>query len=66
MLQLVPPLVTFLGLRPDLKLEAFHRLHTVIIGAAPLGAAAANKLIERLGKDDLLIQEGIKTEFALT
>lgn len=60
MLQLVPPLVTFLGLRPDLKLEAFHRLHTVIIGAAPLGASAANKLIERLGNDDLLIQEGIE------
>lgn len=59
MLQLVPPLVTFLGLRSDLKLEAFHRLHTVIIGAAPLGPAAATKLIERLGKEDLLIQEGV-------
>lgn len=58
MLQLVPPLVSFLGHRPDLKLEAFHRLHTIFCGAAPLGPAAASKLIERLGKHDLLMQEG--------
>ena len=60
MLQLVPPLVSFLGHRPDLKLEAFHRLHTVFCGAAPLGPAAAGKLMDRLGKYDLLMQEGMK------
>lgn len=58
MLQLVPPLVSFLGHRPDLKLEAFHRLHTVFCGAAPLGPAAANKLMDRLGRRDILMQEG--------
>jgi hypothetical protein len=59
MLQLVPPLVSFLGHRPDLKLEAFHRLHTVFCGAAPLGPAAANKLMDRLGRRDILMQEGM-------
>lgn len=58
MLHLVPPLVSFLGHRPDLKLEAFHRLHTLFCGAAPLGPSAANRLVERLGKYDLLMQEG--------
>nr|CAH0109076.1 unnamed protein product [Daphnia galeata] len=58
MLQLVPPLVSYLSARPDLKLDSFHRLHTIIIGAAPLGPLVANKLIGRLGKPDLLMQEG--------
>ena len=58
MLHLVPPLVSFLGHRPDLKLEAFHRLHTLFCGAAPLGPTAATRLTERLGKYDLLMQEG--------
>ncbi|XP_046456759.1 4-coumarate--CoA ligase 3-like [Daphnia pulex] len=57
-LHLAPPLVSLLGLRPDLKLEAFHRLHTVIVGAAPLGPAAATRFIERLRKPDLFMQEG--------
>jgi hypothetical protein len=57
-LHLVPPLVAFLGLRPDLKLEAFQRLHTVAIGAAPLGTAVATRFVERLGRPDLLMQEG--------
>ena len=51
--------MAFLGLRPDLKLEAFQRLHTVAIGAAPLGTAVATRFVERLGKPDLLMQEGI-------
>jgi hypothetical protein len=51
--------VAFLGLRPDLKLEAFQRLHTVAIGAAPLGPAVATRFVERLGRPDLLMQEGI-------
>lgn len=54
----MPPLVAFLGLRPDLKLEAFQRLHTVAIGAAPLGPAVATRFVERLGRPDLLMQEG--------
>lgn len=58
LLHLVPPLVSFLGHRPDLKLDSFHRLHTVFCGAAPLGPSAATKLMERLGKYDLLMQEG--------
>ncbi|EFX82657.1 hypothetical protein DAPPUDRAFT_316478 [Daphnia pulex] len=57
-LHLVPPLVAFLGLRPDLKLEAFQRLHTVAIGAAPLGTAVATRFVERLGRPNLLMQEG--------
>ena len=57
-LHLVPPLVSFLGLRSDLKLEAFHRLHTVVIGAAPLGPAAATRFVESLRKPDLFMQEG--------
>ena len=64
MLQLVPPLVSFIGHRPDLKLEAFHRLHTVFCGAAPLGPTAASKLVERLGKYDLLMQEGTLSSFS--
>ncbi len=60
MLQLVPPLVSYLSVRSDLKLDSFRRLHTIIIGAAPLGPAVANMLIERLGKPDLLMQEGIR------
>jgi hypothetical protein len=63
MLQLVPPLVSFLGHRPDLKLDAFHRLHTVFCGAAPLGPAAANKLMDRLGRRDILMQEGTYNKF---
>lgn len=59
MLHLVPPLVSFLGHYPNLKLESFHRLHTLFCGAAPLGPVAANRLIERLGKYDLLMQEGM-------
>ena len=62
MLQLVPPLVSYLSARPDLKLDSFHRLHTIIIGAAPLGPLVANKLIERLGKPDLLMQEGMNKQ----
>lgn len=58
MLQLVPPLISFLGHHPDVKLEAFDRLHTMFCGAAPLGQAAATRLIERLNKYDLLLQEG--------
>ena len=50
--------MSFLGLHPGVKLEAFDKLHTFIIGGAPLGAAAANRLVERLGKSDLLMQEG--------
>lgn len=57
-LHLVPPLVSFLGHQPNLKLEAFRRLHTIVIGAAPLGPAAATRLVERLQKHDLLMQEG--------
>ncbi|KAI9559136.1 hypothetical protein GHT06_015925 [Daphnia sinensis] len=57
-LHLVPPLVSFLGLQPELKLEAFHRLHSIVIGAAPLGPAAATRLVERLKKQDLFMQEG--------
>jgi hypothetical protein len=57
-LHLAPPLVSFLGLRPDLKLEAFNRLHTLVVGAAPLGPAAATRLVERLKKPDLFMQEG--------
>jgi hypothetical protein len=37
-------------------------LHTIIIGAAPLGPLVANKLIERLGKPDLLMQEGMNKQ----
>ena len=59
-LHLVPPLVGFLALCPDLKLEVLHRLHTVFIGAAPLGPAIASKLVERFDKQDILLQEGIK------
>ncbi|KZS14605.1 4-coumarate--CoA ligase 3 [Daphnia magna] len=57
-LHLVPPLVLFLGHRPDLKLDAFRRLHTVAIGAAPLGLAVATRFVERFQKHDLLMQEG--------
>ncbi len=57
-LPIVPLVVSFLALHPAVKLEAFRRLHSVIIGGAPLGPAIANKFVERLGKDDLLIQEG--------
>lgn len=57
-MHLVPPLVSLLGHHPDLKLEAFHRLHTIVCGAAPLGPAAANRLMQRLGRTDLLLQEG--------
>ncbi len=39
-------------------MDAFHRLHTIFCGAAPLGPATATKVIERLGKEDLLLQEG--------
>ena len=58
MLQLVPPLISFLGHHPDVKLEAFDRLHTLFCGAAPLGQAAATRVIERFNKYDLLLQEG--------
>lgn len=58
LLQLVPPLVSFIAHKPDLKMDAFHRLHTIFCGAAPLGPATATKVIERLGKEDLLLQEG--------
>ena len=57
-LHLAPPLVSFLALRPDLKLDAFDRLHTVVIGAAPLGPAVATRFLERLQKPDLFLQEG--------
>jgi len=58
MLQLVPPLISFLGHHPEVKLEAFDRLHTLFCGAAPLGQAAATRVIERFNKYDLLLQEG--------
>lgn len=57
-MHLVPPLVSFIGHHQDLKIEAFHRLHTVVCGAAPLGPVAATRLIEKIGKPDLLLQEG--------
>merc|ERR1712071_128434 len=55
---LVPPLVSFLGHNKDWKKEAFHRLHTICCGAAPLGAAAATKLMDRLNIDGCILQEG--------
>jgi len=58
MLHLVPPLVSFLGHNNDWKKEAFHRMHTVFCGAAPLGAAAATKLMDRLDVQGLILQEG--------
>jgi len=58
MMHLVPPLISFLGHYPDVKLDAFNRLHTIFCGAAPLGQAAATRLIDRLSKYDLLLQEG--------
>jgi len=57
-LHLVPPLVSFLGHNKDWKKEAFHRLHTICCGAAPLGAAAATKLMDRLNIDGCILQEG--------
>jgi len=57
-LHLVPPLVSFLGHNKDWKKDAFHRLHTICCGAAPLGAAAATKLMDRLNLDGCVLQEG--------
>jgi len=53
---MVPPLVTFLGHNNDWDKKAFHRTHTMPCGAAPLGAAATTKLLERIDRPDFLIQ----------
>lgn len=55
---MVPPLVTFLGHNNDWDKKAFHRTHTMPCGAAPLGAAATTKLLERIDRPDFLIQNG--------
>lgn len=58
LLHLVPPLVSFLGHHPGLTKDSMHRLHTLFCGAAPLGASAANRLMQRIDKPDLLFMEG--------
>ncbi|KAI9552448.1 hypothetical protein GHT06_022814 [Daphnia sinensis] len=46
-LHLVPPLVSLLTNLPELKAESYCKVHTIFCGAAPLGAPAAIKLLER-------------------
>ncbi|XP_065564516.1 uncharacterized protein LOC136029918 [Artemia franciscana] len=58
MLQLVPPLISYLGNEKKLNLKAFERMHTIMSGAAPLGPATANKLLEKLRNPGITLQEG--------
>ncbi|KAK2706327.1 uncharacterized protein LOC136029917 [Artemia franciscana] len=57
-LQLVPPLISFLANSSNLDRKMFQRLHTVMSGAAPLGPSIANKLLERINSSSLFLQEG--------
>ena len=59
MLQLVPPLISYLGNEKKLNLKAFERMHTIMSGAAPLGPATANKLLEKLRNPGITLQEGM-------
>jgi 4-coumarate--CoA ligase len=58
-MHLVPPLMSLLGQHQHLDVKSFSRLHSIFSGAAPLGPTVATRILERFGRPDLVLQEGV-------
>jgi 4-coumarate--CoA ligase len=56
-LHIVPPLISFFGVSPEVTSKDFESVIGVLGGAAPIGTAVINLLFEKAGKK-LIFQEG--------
>lgn len=49
-LHLVPPLMNMLAASPEYGQKEFEKIHTIVGGAAPIGPALIEKLLQKAGK----------------
>lgn len=55
---MAPPLVAFVCNSPDLTKEDLNELKVALNGAAPVALSYVKKLIEKVGRKELVFKEG--------